>query len=90
MKSANEYFDGVELSWIKPIIVVDKFVEERTFRLIDGLMCDAVWGDFCEFCGGVPPMTKQSFHKLMSNNYPIKSKCTSIDGVRCRILVIND
>lgn len=90
MKSANEYFDGVELSWIKPIIIVDKFVVERTFRLIDGLMCDVVWDDFCEFCNDVPPMTKQSFHKLLSNNYPIKSKCTSIDGVRCRILVIND
>lgn len=91
MKSAIECFknENFDLSWIKPIIIVDKFVEERTLQAIDNCTSESIWDDFCEFCGGTSPIAKQSFFKLLTNNYPLKSKCVSIENRVCRILVIS-
>ena len=87
---ANEYFGEIDLSFLKPNVIVDKFVEDRGLNSINNCMCDSVWDEFCNFCGGNPPMTKQSFHKLLTNNHPLKSKCTSIDGRVCRVLILTN
>lgn len=90
MKTASEYFNGVDLNKIKPSAIVDSFVEEYTLKNIEYCVSDIVWDEFSKFCGDVPPISKQSFHKFLTNNYPLTSKTTSIDGKICRILVLSE
>lgn len=90
MKFANEYFNGVDLNLIKPNVIVDKFVNEIGLRNFDHVMNEIVWDDFVKFCGDVPPISKLSFHKALTSNYPLTSKATSIDGQKCRVIVLTE
>ncbi|MCQ2270987.1 MAG: hypothetical protein MJZ52_07165 [Bacteroidales bacterium] len=90
MKKAKEYFNGIDLNVIKPMAIVDAFVKEQGLTKINYCTSESIWSDFCDFCGGMSPMTKQSFHKLLTNNYPVKSKTVSIDNRVRRILIVEE
>lgn len=90
MKNASEIFNGLDLNLFKPIVIVEAFVNEYGLKSINYRTSEIIFDDFCDFCGGNPPMSKQSFHKLLTNNYPLKSKTVSIENRVHRILILDE